>query len=142
MTNSFDNSEKQLADEIYSPPVTTHLNENKHQPENFSNTSLRQDAFAHSTPFMAIVVSDTIRQNSPFLIQEHSSLKDDFDLRSTLNFAGESGSVLSPPIFSPRNRVPTQLTSVNDPSRSITTTRKSQQIGSDIFRDAMNTQSA
>ena len=82
---------------------------------------------------MAIVVSDTIRQNSPFLNQEHSSLKVEFDLRSTLNFAGDSGSVLSPPIFSPRNRVPTQLTSVNDPSRSITTTRKSQ--------DAMNTQS-
>jgi hypothetical protein len=47
MSNSFDNSEKQLADEIYSPSVTTRLNEDKHQPENFANTSLRQDAFAH-----------------------------------------------------------------------------------------------
>ena len=116
MTNSFDNSEKQLADEIYSPSVTTRLNEVKHQPENLSNTSLRQDDFAHSTPVTATVVSDT--NNSPFLTQEHSFLKDDFDWRSKLNFSGES--VVNPPIFSQRNRVTTQLTSVNDPSWSIT----------------------
>ena len=77
MTNSFDNSEKQLADEIYSPSVTNRLNEDERQPENLSNTSLRQDDFAHSTPFTATVVSDT--NNSPFLTQEHSFLKDDFD---------------------------------------------------------------
>jgi hypothetical protein len=141
MTNSFDNSEKQLADEIYSQSVTIRLNEDNHQPEKFSNTSLRQDDFAHSTPFTATVVSDTNRQNSHFLTQEHSSFKDGFDLRSKLNFSGESGSVPSPPIFSQRNRVPTQLTSVNDPFRPITTARKSQQIGSDIFRDAINAQS-
>lgn len=91
MTNSFDNSEKQLADEIYSPSVTTRLNEDERQPENLSNTSLRQDDFAHSTPFTATVVNETIRHKSPFLTQEHSFLKDNFNLRSKLNFSGESG---------------------------------------------------
>jgi hypothetical protein len=67
MTNSFDNSEKQLADEIYSPSVTTRLNEDERQPENLSNTSLRQDDFAHSTPFTATVVNETIRHKSLFL---------------------------------------------------------------------------
>ena len=76
MTNSFDNSQKQLADEIYSPSVTTRLNEDERQPENLSNTSLRQDDFAHSTPFTATVVSNTIRQKSPFHTQEHPFLND------------------------------------------------------------------
>ena len=75
MTNSFDNSEKQLADEIYSPSVTTRLNEDERQPENLSNTSLRQDDFAHSTPFTATVVNETIRHKTPFLTQEHCFLK-------------------------------------------------------------------
>jgi hypothetical protein len=88
ITNSFDNSEKQLVHEIYSPSVTTLLNEDERQPENLSNTSLRQDDFAHSTPFTATVVNETIRHKSTFLTQEHSFLKDNFNLRSKLNFSG------------------------------------------------------
>ena len=120
MTNPFDNSQKQLAVEIYSPSVTTRLNEDEHEPKNLSITSLRQDDFAHSTPFTATVVSDTIRQKSAFHTQEHSFLKYSFYLRLKLNFSGESGSVVSPPIFSLGNRVPTQLNPVSDPSRSVT----------------------
>ena len=125
MTNPFDNSQKQLAVEIYSPSVTTRLNEDEHEPKNLSNTSLRQDDFAHSTPFTATVVSDTIRKNSRFHTQEHSFRN--FNLRLKFNFSGESESVVSPPIFSQGNRVPTQLTPVNDLSRQVTTTQKSQQ---------------
>jgi hypothetical protein len=95
MTNSFDNSEKQLADEVYSSSVATRLNEDERHPENLSNTSLRQDDFAHSTPVTATVVNETIMHKSPFLTQEHSFLKDNFNLRSKLNFSGESGCCMS-----------------------------------------------
>jgi hypothetical protein len=116
-------------------------NGDEHQPENSSNDSIRQDDFAHSSPFTATVVRDTIRQKSPFHTKEHLFLKDNLNLRSKLNFSGESGNCVSPSIFNQGNRVPTQLTTVNDPSHSVATTRKSQPIRSDIFRDALNTQS-
>ena len=59
--------------------LTSRPNEDEHQRDNLSNTSLRHDDFAHSTPFTATVVSDTIRQKSPFHTQEHSFLKDIFN---------------------------------------------------------------
>jgi hypothetical protein len=80
--------------------VTTRPNGDEQQPDNLSNTSLRQDDFGHSTPFTATDVSDTIRQSSPFHTQERSFLKVNFNLRSKLNCSGESESVVSPSIFS------------------------------------------
>jgi hypothetical protein len=65
--------------------------------------------------------------------EEHSFLKDNLNLRSKLNFPGESGGVVSPSIFSQRNRVPTQLTTVNDPFRSVTTTRKSMPESATVY---------
>ena len=100
MTNSFDNSQKQLADEIYSPSVTTRLNEDERQPENLSNTSLRQDDFAHSTPFTATVTR--LGKNLLFIHKNIRFLMIT-NLKSKLNFSGESGSVVSPPIFNQGN---------------------------------------